>query len=241
MSSSSCFWVPACPCSPTLHPSSLPRCPPSADMNFTSHFASVSLSFLTNIKGEIFPNLLNLRIFLALTFKMSISMASYGNLISEITKTLSLEQEIWTPTSALPLQSNGDLIKKLSLSGLHLPWQVHMQKLDLLLSAVPDSSSVSDRTLESPNSQPWMWVKAISLIFNISCIFVGFSIFTWVKYVLSDSFSASTLKTLCLFQKKSSLPSPTYSGKVEKLWRFPCLWLSLLKRFGYELAFHSST
>lgn len=134
-------------------------------MNFTSHFASVSLSFLTNIKGEIFPNLLNLRIFLALTFKMSISMASYGNLISEITKTLSLEQEIWTPTSALPLQSNGDLIKKLSLSGLHLPWQVHMQKLDLLLSAVPDSSSVSDRTLESPNSQPWMWVKAISLIF----------------------------------------------------------------------------
>lgn len=82
------------PCSPTLHPFSLPHCLPCADMSFTSHFAPVGLRRFSKSQRD-FPNLLYLRILLALTFKMSISMASYGNLISETTKALSLEQRHW--------------------------------------------------------------------------------------------------------------------------------------------------
>lgn len=74
---------------PTLHPSSLPHCLPYGYEFYKS--SSLGLSFLTSIKGEFLPNLQNLRILPALTFKMSISMASCVILTSETTKALSLE------------------------------------------------------------------------------------------------------------------------------------------------------
>lgn len=121
------------------------------------------------------------------------------------------------------------------LSGLHLPQHVHMQKLELLLSAVRYSSSVSGRTLESQVLQPWMgqgyffdicggviflWYLISDIKFLDVWYFLhicGFSIFTWVQPVSQWVLQSSTLKTLCLFWKNTSLLSPTYSGKVEML------------------------
>ena len=69
-------------------------------------------------------------------------------------------------------------------------------------------------------------------------VFVGFSVSTRIKYVLSEPLNLENF--VLLVGKDLSCPSLPRPGKVRMFWYFPCLWLHHLKGFDRKnlLLFH---
>lgn len=209
---------------PTLHPFSLPIT--------LCRYEVLQVTLLLWVSRR-FSNLLYLRILLALTFKMSIYLASYGNLISETTRhwawNKGIELEIWIPTSALPLHSNGNLIEEAFPLWAALAPTCSHAEVRLCCSQQSGTALVSGRTLES---QVLSLSVGQSYFFDIcrDCyIFVIFDIrykipwclifpaYLWVFLfshglnMFSVSLSVLQLWKPCVSFRKMPASSPTYS------------------------------